>query len=25
VSYPRGKGYERNAKALLWHPGHPLR
>ena len=25
VSYPRGKGYEKNAKALLWHPGHPLR
>jgi catechol 2,3-dioxygenase-like lactoylglutathione lyase family enzyme len=25
VSYPRGKGYEKNAKALLWHPGRPTR
>ena len=25
VSYPRGKGYERKAKTLLWHPGHPTR
>lgn len=25
VSYPGGKGYEKTAKRLLWHPGHPSR
>ena len=25
VSYPEGKAYERAAKTLLWHPGHPAR
>jgi hypothetical protein len=25
VSYPDGKGYERTAERLLWHPGRPER
>ena len=25
VSYPNGKGYERDAEVRLWHPAHPER
>jgi glyoxylase I family protein len=25
VSYPGGKAYEKDARVLLWHPGHPAR